>query len=762
MNPSEEKEEEKPKLTVPRRSSLKFRQPTKLDPDAIMKAKPAGKFKRNSVSWGKSNTFEFKAMKAMFTESEDINKKETEEDKEKHKKFLESRKASIKNEFSLLKEMMKKSAQDIIEEENDEETKENMRKNLQMGKEALKEVSESSESSHSRSKSGSRSNSKSGSRSNSKSGSRSRSKSSSKSGSRSGSKSKSKNSSKRSSVDKKESGEENKEEKNKKKRKVKVTEKDKEESDKQSEKSERESDKENKKEKLKKMRKVKLENKPKKKEEKNESDHESEKDKDSEEVKPKRKRRIQIEEEPKEEQKEEKLKLKENEPKINEKVRLISIEEANNLDLDKIAYITLTDGTVAVLKKEGQIIIQDLNQPKENNIEEQNIIKNNKQNFRQHNPINNEIQQNIIYPNNQINQLPNNQQIIYQQKLHIRQNQNNINPQEELYYQDNIYENPNNLPMNQNYIRNIPRNNNNQFNQQIPSYYENNENQYYDNFNTIQNIQSSPVYPNNVQPHKLKHINSMRMISPQYINRIQGQNQQFSQYSYQNQYQRIPKPQYFIQKQNNINNRDNYMRFGNSINVNNINSPKLPRTFKYKLIEAIPVKFFENFKLNRNKPQINCQFVEPYFNQPVFLSAPVSPKSFQYQRQPINSSESSTINNYNNDNKYNSYEQEVKIFNKQIIDPFKDFDRLEKEPYNYQNVELYRNCNCALKYSKLSPEQEGRKLKSSNISKKYMQSFGRQGVTNTNNNFKSGGFRHVRNQTQNYDNQNYKESKGFI
>ena len=119
-----------------RRSSLKSRQPLKFDPDAILKPKA----KRNSVSWGKSNAFEFKAMKAMFTESVDLNKKETDEDKKKHQKFLENRKASIKNEFSLIKELMKKSGPTIIEEENDEEAKDNKKKNIEMGKESLKEV----------------------------------------------------------------------------------------------------------------------------------------------------------------------------------------------------------------------------------------------------------------------------------------------------------------------------------------------------------------------------------------------------------------------------------------------------------------------------------------------------------------------------------------------------------------------------------------------------------------------------------------------
>jgi hypothetical protein len=142
-------EGEKPKVITTRRSSLKCRQlVNKLDPDAILKAKPKGK--RNSVSWGLSNTFEFKAMKATFQDSKDINKEDNSEQKEKHDKFLATRKASIKNESSLLKEMLKKNAASIIEEENDDEAKANMKKNLQMGKDALKEVSESSESSKSK------------------------------------------------------------------------------------------------------------------------------------------------------------------------------------------------------------------------------------------------------------------------------------------------------------------------------------------------------------------------------------------------------------------------------------------------------------------------------------------------------------------------------------------------------------------------------------------------------------------------------------
>ena len=129
-----------------RRSSLKASDSgSKLDPQNLLKIKGG---KRHSVSFGQSNTFQFKAMKAMFQESHDAEKpkKFVEED---HKKFLESRKKSIKNEYSLVKELMKKN-KNIIEEEDDsdEEVKKNTDKNVKIGKEALNEDNSSS-SSHS-------------------------------------------------------------------------------------------------------------------------------------------------------------------------------------------------------------------------------------------------------------------------------------------------------------------------------------------------------------------------------------------------------------------------------------------------------------------------------------------------------------------------------------------------------------------------------------------------------------------------------------
>lgn len=136
-----------PKITAARRSSLKTSDTNaKLDPESLLKIKN----KRNSVSWGQSNTFQFKAMKAMFQESNDINQPKKEKE-EKHQKFLESRKKSIKNEFSIVKELMKNNKNIIEEDEFDEEVKKNTNKNVKIGKDALNEEDESGSSSSSES-----------------------------------------------------------------------------------------------------------------------------------------------------------------------------------------------------------------------------------------------------------------------------------------------------------------------------------------------------------------------------------------------------------------------------------------------------------------------------------------------------------------------------------------------------------------------------------------------------------------------------------
>ena len=141
----EENGESNQKKTHARRSSLRVSDTgKKLDPRNSINIHGN---KRHSVSFGQSNTFQFKAMKAMFQESHDVDQSKK-LNEEEHKQFVENRRKSIKNEFSLVKELMKKN-KDIIEEadDSDEEVKKNTNKNKEMGKKELKDDSSCSSSS---------------------------------------------------------------------------------------------------------------------------------------------------------------------------------------------------------------------------------------------------------------------------------------------------------------------------------------------------------------------------------------------------------------------------------------------------------------------------------------------------------------------------------------------------------------------------------------------------------------------------------------
>ena len=84
---------EKPQKAL-RCSSLKGSNTNnKLDPNNLLKLK---KGPRHSVNFCKSNTFQFKAMKAMFEESHDASAKPKKVTEEEHYKFLESRKKKHK------------------------------------------------------------------------------------------------------------------------------------------------------------------------------------------------------------------------------------------------------------------------------------------------------------------------------------------------------------------------------------------------------------------------------------------------------------------------------------------------------------------------------------------------------------------------------------------------------------------------------------------------------------------------------------------
>ncbi len=116
-----------------KRSSLKM--PGKIDKNEIMNN---AKKKRNSVSFkfGENN---FKKLRARFENVEPQKKNE-----EKNNKFIEDRKKSIKNEFSLVKELLKNKEIEVINE--NDEVQENTNKNVQVGKNYVDSDSESEKS----------------------------------------------------------------------------------------------------------------------------------------------------------------------------------------------------------------------------------------------------------------------------------------------------------------------------------------------------------------------------------------------------------------------------------------------------------------------------------------------------------------------------------------------------------------------------------------------------------------------------------------
>ena len=120
----------------PKRSSLRQRNP--LDINDIMKCKNK---KRNSVSWNMGvRSFNLNQIKANFDNIENSKK-----DNESQEKFNEQRRKSIKNEFTLVKELMLKN-KGIEEIEYDDEIKVNTERNIEFGKNALNEKETDSES----------------------------------------------------------------------------------------------------------------------------------------------------------------------------------------------------------------------------------------------------------------------------------------------------------------------------------------------------------------------------------------------------------------------------------------------------------------------------------------------------------------------------------------------------------------------------------------------------------------------------------------
>ena len=677
-------DEAKPKPKVARRSSLKNRQPLKFSPDAIMKEKN----KRNSVSWGKSNTFEFKAMKAMFKEGEDLNKKETAEDKEKHQQFLKNRKASIKNEFSLIKELMKKNAQPIIEEEeNDEEAKNNMKKNIEIAK----MVNDDSESSKSQSDSGSDKGSDDEKKSESKNSSRSPSKSSP---SKSSPKKSSKNVSKPESddeEDKKSEKKQTKESKLKNNKKFKEEEKDINEEKNEEKEVVKFSIKKNKKPKF--AEKEENENtKESKKDDINEKSNEGEKSKNE---------KANEGEKSKDEKANEGEKNKD-EKKEEDKVRLIKLEEAGNLELDKIAYIIMKDGSVVIIKNQGESLVQDLLKIK--------------------NPIGqmsqNEKIQVITYPQKNPSQKK------YEKIDILNSSQKPSSTEENKYKLRNI-----NLTRNQN------NNTGNKFNQRTyvisTGYLNLNKN------DSIKGIIGSPRYDKPIIIPKTDYLNQDNLKYQYYTNynydlsncenneyqkyKEFKNNTPFSQYKTQIKYQKrnkhVPskslncyqnqpvesnnidssKSQFIYSNRKNNQNQYSYRnQFPGTQNISTNYSnyieykPKSARLYKPGSILSTSAQLYDNWNCNYNlmdNNQSNPEQVKSYYNQNFAGQLSQQNNRYQHSRNPINYYNKRRVNYHN---RFNS---DMNNADSQIVESFNDYNNLEDAQYNYQNDDPYLNYN---------------------------------------------------------------------
>jgi hypothetical protein len=745
-------------------------------------------------------------MKAMFQESKEIDKKETPEEKEKHEKFIANRKASIKNEFSLLKEMMKKSAASIIEEENDEETRNNMKKNLEIGKEALKEVSESSE--KSKSKHSSKSGSRSGSRSRSKSGSKSRSRSSSKSGSKSGSRSvsrsrsKSKSKSKSKSPSRHISDDEKETEKVniKKKRKVQMEDKPKEDSEKESEnketekvsikkkrkvkvaeaENESENDKKNEKDletekvNIKKKRKVKVAEKEDESENNNDSEKvnnkkkkvkvdendndEKETDKEPEKINIKKNRKVKVEDASDEDKKED------TKPFTSAKVSLITLKEASKLDLNKIAYITMTDGSVAVLTKEGEKIIQKYKPQDEK----------------------------LSTPNQKMNlkNKPNENQNVPKKTLGNKTSQNNP-PQRDVPGQNNEFRNPEIPEEKLFYNRFIQNANNNNIKYNKPggvgsARYNANTNyvpsnnsdtkklRYFSNYKQpSRTVLNNFLSPNNYYPgtmpyeanktFSLGNPNNINNVSnPTIMDPSQYQRQQYIRYNnpdnqdiYQepniktnyHNYQQSAKYIYSLQNKyanQNRNNQENYAHYDDLSNITQPLSPRGEESPIYKLVDGIPVKICDNCNLIKQRPQVNTssRIIYPFYSQ-IIESDSVYPQNNRYHYQYQTSSL-----NYPYNNKMNSFEQDIRVFN--------SFNNID-EPKDLRNEGIYKTYE--LKYSKITGGPEMGKYKIQSIPRRELIRPISKPLLNKRN--QTSRFRYIRIPPNNYTAQNYKDIQGF-
>lgn len=560
----------------------------------------------------------------------------------------------------------------------------------------------------------------------------------------------------------------------KKKRKVKVAEAENEsENDKKNEK-----DIETEKVSIKKKRKVKVA----------EKEEDSENNNDSEKVLNNKKKRVQVDEndnDEKESEKEpEKINIKKNrkvkveeasdedkkedtKPLSGAKVSLITLKEASNLDLNKIAYITMTDGSVAVLTKEGEKIIQKY-KPQEEKLStpNQKMTLNSKPNAKQNVPQktlgnktsqNNPPQRDVAGQNNSMRNPEIPEEKLFYNRFIQNSNNNNIklnkpggvgsaryntntnysasnNPDmKKLRYLSN-YKEPNRTTVLNNYLS---PSSNNYYPSTMP--YEANKTFTLGNLNNINNRPNPTI------------LNQPLYQRQQYI-RYNPDNQDLYQEpniksNYQN-YQQSAKYIYSLQNKYGNQNRNNQVNYTHFDDLSNLTQPISPREEErplYKIVDGIPVKICDNCNLIKHKTQItpSSRILYPFYSSQIIESDSVYPQNNRYQYQYQTSSL-----NYPYNNKINSFEQDLRVFN--------SYNNVD-EPKDLRNEGIYKTYE--LKYSKITGVPDLGKLKNPNIPRRELIRPVSKPLLNKRN--QTSRFRYVRIPPNNYSVQNYKEPQGF-
>ena len=598
--------EAKPKAV--RRSSLKNRNLTPKFSLESLKTKQ----KRSSISWGQVNAFKFKEFNnPTLEETKTISQEEKDE---KHKKFLETRRRSIQNEFVPSK-MMKDKSKELAEEILSEELRKNMENNIKVGKDVKKEAESNSssksnsdsekdaikENTSNESRSSSKSKSKSSSRRKSSSESKSPSRSSSKSRSSSETESEKKKKKKGKSLKNSKKKEKNDEKPIRKKVKIKISEDKDKDKDKKS-KKDRDKDKDNKKKEHKKEKK----NKSKEKKVGIKDDKKEEK-----KVEIKVEKKDEIKDDNKNEIKEqEKRRISESsnvERGIDRNVRLISYKQARELDLDKVAYIALTDGTILIVRKEfgsnnQDIASKNFDIPKMENtmnnktylIERSNLINDNEQNY---NYIESEI--NPKYNN------PNFNTVILQREQILPNNY-----QKEGYsFNNQIYSSTSRPKQNIVLTRNNQIINNNKY-----------------------SGASNAIWKTNKNPPLFKYFSPYKAPTSQYLN----QNQTL---------------------------RQNYVIQSNNLKEKRIIQIKRPSKpiaqNKYKVVETIPFTYSDNYNNQIIGNQVNDKYIEStFYPESMNYETVVSQNEHYLHRQP-NYIYSPLKKIYRKTDAFNTFEQDL-------------------------------------------------------------------------------------------------------